>query len=299
MTNAIQGNTLTSRIFNNGASLDLSMLKEEVSTLQNSIKDEFVKNDAPLHEIKGQDIMNKCTKPESKGLFSGLKTAGTMFGGLLTGYAIGEISKNMELNDNEVKERGSLNPVLMNAGRSKENSSAKDKLDNKPQEIIKPQVKIDIPDVRIEDVMETAGKDRTSFINFSDFKSPFKEEALLSTDETLKQDSIRKRELDIKKTIESVKKDDNTDIDSNPEKGKVIYNEYDLTYDDSRVKYFNKSREYNITRTKIYTDNEKYTLFKNILKDDHFNNPSSIEGYFIDKSTNTYYVWDADNYARN
>jgi|GEM_PF-5959173 len=304
MTNTIQGNTLTSRIFENGASLDLSMLKEEVSTLQNSVKDEFAKNDAPLQEIKRQDIMSKCKEPEAKGLFSGLKTAGAMFGGLLTGYAIGEISKNMELHDKEAIERGSLNPASMNTGRDKKNSSARDKLDNKSKEVIKPQVKIDVPDIRIEDVMESVKKDRASFINFSDLKSPFKDEALLSTDETLKQDSIRKRELDNKQTIENLKKKDNTDKDSNPEKGKVIswsesYDEQDLTYDDSGVKYFEKYRGHSFTRTKIYTDNEKYTLFKNILKDDKIKNPSSIEGYFIDKSTNTYYVWEADNYARN
>lgn len=314
MINTNQVTTPAPGSFNGGASIELQMLKDEVSSLQRSVEDKYVKSDTPSPEIKGKDVIDKCKKTESKGLFSGLKTAGAAIGGLLTGYAIGEISKNIDLTDKEADKKadnvgnspnfqgecGSLSPAAMNAADNKGYSIKKDTPGGESKETAKPQVKSDPSDISMQDVMELIKKERSPFRNFSDFSSSFKDEALLSTNEIMKQDYINDTETKLKDTLKSVKSWDNyRDLDKYPEKGRVSYtvDEYthDLTYGAGGVKYIQKCKYSSNTGMKIYYDNEKRTLYKDIYTIGSDHTPYYNKGYFVDKTTNTYYIWNGNN----
>lgn len=298
MTNTI---SRTASIAQDRAELDIKTLKEDISALNDAVKDEFIKNESLLPELKGQDIISACKEPESKGLFSSLKTAGTVIGGVLTGYAIGEISKNMELNE---KDNGNVKNTKTIGEKDVKVSSIKaeeKKWISDEDFFVKEEISECSNYCRFEDIIESVNKDSSVLKDFigNKYSGEFKNEAVLSSKELAAQNWIKEREKKNRKVIEENKKADNDGKDPNPEKGKVEFKsgntEVSLTYNDKECTCLQKNNSISdgkyVCHNFVYIDNDKQTIFKEVTTTSEKSLVSNV-GYYINKSNNAFFIWD-------
>ncbi|MHC9540509.1 MAG: ankyrin repeat domain-containing protein [Vulcanimicrobiota bacterium] len=122
-----QDSPFSSKSVTNNPESDKTGIKEDISLLKTEISDEYIRTESSERTPTSKDIINASSEKNDKTTeipLMTVKSAISAATGFLTGFAIGEIQKNMELAETENGLKKSLKPANDTSIRQPENKAA-------------------------------------------------------------------------------------------------------------------------------------------------------------------------------